>query len=204
MDSFTTWMLKGLLAKQEKSRLSEISNIIDWNLICQILEEMYDNKSEKGGRPNYDVVMMFKILILQKWYGLSDLEVEKQMTDRISFMAFLGFPDPFPDSRTIWLFKQRIADTEKDKMVWAELQRQLDAMGLHVKRGTIQDATFIEADPGSSKKPRGNEAKTRRSPDGTWAKKGNETHFGYKLHQKNRYRLQPNTRNRDYNCIATR
>ena len=184
MDSFTTWMLKGLLAKQEKSRLSMISNIIDWHPIRQILDEMYDNKSEKGGRPNCDVIMMFKILILQKWYGLSDLEVERQMADRISFMAFLGFPDPFPDSRTIWLFKQRMADTEKDKMVWAELQRQLDAMGLQVKRGTIQDATFIEADPGSSKKPRGDNAKTRRSRDGTWAKKGNETHFGYKLHQK--------------------
>ena len=184
MDSFTTWMLKGLHAKQEKSRLSQISNMIDWPPFCQILEEMYDNKSEKGGRPNCDVIMMFKILILQKWYGLSDLEVERQMADRISFMAFLGFPDPFPDSRTIWLFKQRIADSGKDELIWSELQRQLDAMGLQVKRGTIQDATFIEADPGSSKKPRGEGAKTRRSRDGTWAKKGNETHFGYKLHQK--------------------
>ena len=54
-------------------------------------------------------------------------------------------------------------------------------MGLQVKRGTIQDATFIEADHGSSKKPRGNEAMIRRSRDGTWAKKGDETHFGYKL-----------------------
>lgn len=99
-------------------------------------------------------------------------------------MAFLGFPDPFPDSRTIWLFKQRLAETGKDRMVWAELQRQLDAMGLEVKRGTIQDATFIEADPGSSNKPRGDDAKTRRSRDGSWAIKGDETHFGYKLHQK--------------------
>ncbi len=45
---------------------------------------------------------MFEILILQKWYGLSNLEVERQMADRVSFMAILGFPDPFPDSRTIW------------------------------------------------------------------------------------------------------
>jgi transposase, IS5 family len=147
---------------------------------------MYDNKSEKGGRPNCDVILMFKILILQQWYGPSDLEVERQMADRISFMAFLGFPDPFPDSRTIWLFRERMARTGTDETVWAELhQRQLDAMGLQVKRGTIQDATFIEADPGSSKKPRGADAKTRRSRDGTWAKKGNESHFGYKLHQKN-------------------
>ena len=184
MDSFTTWMLKGLHAKQEKSRLSQISNMIEWTPFRQILEEMYDNKTEKGGRPNCDVILMFKILILQKWYGLSDLEVERQMADRISFMAFLDFPDPFPDSRTIWLFKQRIVESGKYDLVWAELQRQLDAMGLHVKRGTMQDATFIEADPGSSKKPRGEDAKTRRSRDGTWAKKGNETHFGYKLHQK--------------------
>jgi IS5 family transposase len=145
---------------------------------------MYDNKSEKGGRPNCDVILMFKILILQQWYGLSDLEVERQMADRISFMAFLGFPDPFPDSRTIWLFKERMAETGKEEMVWAELQRQLDAMGLKVKRGTVQDATFIEADPGSSKKPRGEDAKTRRSRDGTWTKKGKESYFGYKLHQK--------------------
>jgi IS5 family transposase len=184
MDSFTTWMLRGLSAKQSKSRLLQISNLIDWAPIRQILDEMYDNKSEKGGRPNCDAILMFKILILQQWYGLSDLEVERQMADRISFMAFLGFPDIFPDSRTIWLFKERIGKTEKDKIVWSELQRQLDSMGLQVRRGTIQDATFIEADQGSRKKPRGDAAKTRRSRDGTIAKKGNEYHFGYKLHQK--------------------
>lgn len=67
-----------------------------------------------------------------------------------------------------------MAETGTDKLVWAELQRQLDAKGLKVRRGIAQDATFIEADPGSSesKKSRGDEAKTRRSRDGTWAKKG--------------------------------
>jgi len=161
-----------------------VSDLIDWVPIRHSLDEMYDNKSEKGGRPNCDVILMFKILILQQWYGLSDMEIERQMAYRISFMALLGFPNPFSDSRTIWLFRERMARAGKDKVVWAELQRQLDAMGFQVKRGTIQDATFIEADPGSSKKPRGEDAKTRRSKDGTWAKKGNETPFGYKLHQK--------------------
>jgi IS5 family transposase len=145
---------------------------------------MYDNKSEKGGRPNCDVILMFKILILQQWYGLSDLEIERQIADRISFMGFLGFPEPIPDSRTIWLFRDRMEKTGKDKSVWAELQRQLNSKGLKVKRGTIQDATFIEADPGSSKKPRGEDAETRRSRDGTWAKKSGEYHFGYKFHSK--------------------
>jgi len=167
MDPFTVWTLRRLSEKQEKSRLSEISSFIVWAPIRRILDEMYHNKSEKGGRPNCDVILMFKILILQQWYGLNDLEVERQMADRISFMSFLGFPDPFPDSRTIWLFRERMVKTEKDKIVWAELQRQLDSMGLQVRRGTIQDATFIEADQGSLKKPRGDAARTRRSRDGT-------------------------------------
>ncbi len=183
MDSFTTWVLRGLNSNQEKSRLSQVSGLIDWEPLRLIMEKMYSNKTEKGGRPNCDVILMFRILILQQWYGLSDLAIEREMADRISFMAFLGYPNPFPDSRTIWLFKERMAETGTDKLVWAELQRQLDALGLKVKRGIIQDATFIEADPGSSKKPRGDEAQTRRSKDGTWAKKGKETHFGYKLHQ---------------------
>jgi len=186
MNSLTTWGLREAHKELQKTgnRLLKISDLIDWLPIRQILDEMYDNKSEKGGRPNCDVILMFKILILQQWYGLSDLEVERQIADRLSFMGFLGFPDPIPDSRTVWLFRDRMEKTGKDKLVWSELQRQLDAKGLTVKRGTIQDATFIESDPGSSKKPRGGEAKSRRSRDGTWAKKGNETHFGYKLHQK--------------------
>lgn len=145
---------------------------------------MYDNTSERGGRPNCDPIKMFKILILQQWYGLSDMEAEKQIADRISFMEFLGYPDEIPDSRTIWLFRERMSKTGTDRIVWNELQIQLDSMGLKVINGCAQDATFIEADPGSSKKPRGEGANTRRSRDGTGAKKGNEFHFGYKLHQK--------------------
>jgi IS5 family transposase len=143
VDSFTAWTLRKLSEKQDKSRLSKISNLMDWMPIRQILDELYDNKSEKGGRPNCDVILMFKILILQQRYGLNDLDVERQIADRISFMSFISFPDTFPDSRTIWLFRTH-GKYRKSKMVWEELQRQLDGMGLRIKRGTIQDATFIE------------------------------------------------------------
>jgi len=154
MDSFIGWAFKTAREKKKmpENRLLQISYLIDWLPIRKRLDDMYKNKTEKGGRPNCDVIVMFKILILQQWYGLSDLEVERQIADRLSFMEFLGYPDPFPDSRTIWLFRERMAKTETDKIVWEELQGQLDARGLKVKRGTIQDATFIEADPGSSKK----------------------------------------------------
>src|SRR5512136_671366 len=186
MNSFQAWGLREAYKKVEElgDKLSKISELIDWEVFRPVLEDMYNNKTEKGGRPNFDVILMLKVLLLQQWYNLSDIEAERQITDRISFMKFLDYPDSIPDSRTIWLFRERLAETGKDKLVWRELQRQLDAKGLQVKRGAIQDATFIEADPGKSKKLRGDEAKTRRSRDGTWAKKGDDLHFGYKLHSK--------------------
>ena len=184
MDSFTVWMLKGLHAKQEKSRLSKISNIIDWTSIRPILDEMYDNKSEKGGRPNCDVIMMFKILIFQKWYGLSDLEVERQMADLYHLWLFLVFlipsqiPEPYGYSNNAW---QRLG---KDKMVWAELQRQLDAMGLKVKRGTIQTQHSSTQIPVLQRSPVVMMLRPVAVVMEHGLKKGDETHFGYKLHQK--------------------
>jgi IS5 family transposase len=63
---------------------------------------MHNNKTERRERPNFDVILMLKVLLLQQWHNLSDMEAEKQITDRISFMKFLGFPDSIPDSKTIW------------------------------------------------------------------------------------------------------
>ena len=76
---------------------------------------------------------------------------------------------------------------------------QLKAKGYDVKKGVIQDATFITSDPGHSKSdvPRGENARTRRSRDGKWAKKGNKSYFGYNAHVKKRYRVQPNREGRD-------
>lgn len=107
--------------------------------------------------------------------------------DRLSFMNFTGFPEDIPDFTTDYMvFRERLAKTGKDRAIWTELQRQLDAFGLKVKQGVAQDATFITTDPGHAKadKPRGEEAETRRSKDGTWAKKGSKSYFGYKLHTK--------------------
>ena len=167
-------------------KLSELDSLINWKKFRPIVAGMYDNKSEKGGRPNIDEIVMVKLLVLQEWHGLSDPELERQVTDRISFRKFLGFPETIPDYSTVWLFRERLQITGKDKEIWRELQRQLDAKGLKVKKGVMQDATFITADPGHAKadEPRGDDSKTRRSKDGTWTKKGNESHFGYKLHTK--------------------
>lgn len=109
--------------------------------------------------------------------------MERELVNNLSFMNFLGYPQTIPDSSTIWLFRERLKEKNRFDAIWQEVQRQLDAKGLIVKEGSIQDATFITSDPGRSRnKPRGDEARTRRSKDGTWAKKGNKSYFGYKLH----------------------
>ena len=188
MTSLTNFALLEEYKNIEKlgDKLAEIESIINWEAFRPIIEGMYDNKSEKGGRPNKDEIMMIKLLILQEWHGLSDPELERQATDRISFRKFLGFPDKIPDFSTIWYFRERLNETGKYKKIWVELNRQLDSKGLKIKKGVIQDASIITTDPGHAKadKPRGDEAKTRRSKDGTWVKKGKKSYFGFKSHTK--------------------
>ena len=118
---------------------------------------------------------MVKILLLQQWYNLSDPQIEREIRDRISFMNFLGYPEKLPDRNTIWHFRERLSKTGKDRLVFNEIRDQIMAKRIRIKRGTMQDASFIEAD-------RGEDAKTRRSRDGASATKNHEHHFGYKAH----------------------
>ena len=188
MDSFRTFFLRKAYRNVEKNgdRLAQVEGLLDWEAFRPTASGLYDNKGPKGGRPNVDEVVMVKLLVLQSWYGLSDLELESQVDDRLSFQRFLGFPEKAPDYLTVWQFRERLAQTGKDRELWAELQRQLDEKGLKVRKGVVQDASFITADPGHAPadKPRGREARTRRSRDGTWAKKGSKSSYGYKLHAK--------------------
>jgi IS5 family transposase len=188
MTTFRTYMLKKAYenVKKHGDRLARVDSLIDWETFRPIITSMYHNNTPRGGRPNVDPVIMVKLLVLQQWYGLSDPELERQVDDRLSFQRFLGFPEKAPDYSTVWQFRERLADTGKDREVWAELQRQLDEKGLSVRKGVVQDATFITSDPGHAPadKPRGGEAKTRRSRDGTWAKKGGKSSYGFKLHAK--------------------
>jgi len=167
-------------------KLNDINTHLDWDKFRPIIKEIYKNDGPEGGRKNIDEIVMLKLVLLQEWYGLSDPELERQVTDRISFRHFLGYPDIIPDYSTVWYFRERLSKTGKDKDIWNELQMQLELKGISIKKGVIQDATFITADPGHAKldKPRGKNAKTRRNKDGTWVKKGKKNFFGYKLHSK--------------------
>jgi IS5 family transposase len=185
MNSFMNYGLKQAYDRLSKlgDPLAGVNSLLDWEKFRPIADDLYDNKTERGGHPNIDCVLMIKILALQQWHSLSDQRMERELACNISFMNFLGFPETIPDSTTIWLFRERLKEKGKINAIWQELQRQLDSKGLVVKEGSIQDATFITSDPGKpGSESRGDKARTRRSRDGTWAKKGKKSYFGFKLH----------------------
>lgn len=178
-------------------RLDHVKDMVDWEKFRPFFADLFFDDDKTGGRPHYDEVVMMKILVLQRFYGMSDQETEFQINDRTSFKNFLGFPDKIPDFTTIWKLKERMQQNGAIEKIWNELQRQLDAKGLKVKSGVIQDATFIEADFGKKRHYKEKQAekhgkqieytekqKAHMDNDGTFSVKNNQIHFGYKLHQK--------------------
>lgn len=185
MDDLVEFALKEKFSKVKKlrSKLSEMDKLLDWEAFASLFPEKETNR----GAPGYDVVLKLKCLFLQSWYNISDEELEFQINDRFSFQEFLGFPKTIPDYSTIWRFKEFLQEADLTDKIWNELQRQINHKNLKVEEGSIQDARFVDAQPGkqsSDKINRGKSAKTSRNKDGTWAKKYGKSHFGYKLHTK--------------------
>jgi IS5 family transposase len=142
--------------------LCEIGSKMDWERFRFLEPSMYKNKTSLGGRPNIDIVIMMKLLVLQHWFGLSDPELERQVADRISFRIFIGTTEVVPDFSTVWLFRERLIKNGKFGDLWNELQRQIDEKGFTVKEGSIQDATFITSDPGRKRKKKGQEGECKK------------------------------------------
>jgi len=110
MDSFISFGLKQAYSRLAKlgDPLAEANRLLDWEKFRSIEDGLYDNKTERGGHPNIDFVLMIKILVLQHWYSLSDQKMERELANNLSFMNFLGYPEIIPDSTTIWLFRERL------------------------------------------------------------------------------------------------
>ena len=169
--------------KKLRSHLEKIKEIIDWSSIAESLPKSESNT----GRPPYEKELMIKILFLQSCYSISDEELEFQINDRLSFQQFLDFPKSIPDYSTIWRFREELTELDYIDRIWIEINSQIEKKGIQIKKGQIQDASFIEADPGkknSGMNGRGREAKTSRSRDGSWTKKGKKSVFGFKSHIK--------------------
>jgi transposase, IS5 family len=156
--------------------LKKIDSQIDWRPFQKVLEPLYHPTQ---GRPGHPPVMMFKALLLQQWYGLSDPSLEEAICDRLSFQRFLGLSltDPVPDETRICRFRNRLAQEGLGEPLFALLEEQLQAQGLIVRRGSLIDATLIKAQPHP---PRRGEPSP--DPDADWTRRGKDGHFGYKVH----------------------
>ena len=159
--------------------LEEIDEAFDWGAFEVLLSPIHGSTK---GAPGYPPVTMFKIVLLQQWCSLSDPAAEEAVRDRLSFRRFCGLPldRETPDHASIWRFRQTIDKLGLSEALLAEGNRQLDARGLVVKRGTLVDATIIAA--AVKRPPYDGGGVNPRDPDARFAVKRKKTYFGYKAH----------------------
>ena len=153
----------------------------------------------RGGRPPFDPVLMFKALILQSLYNLSDDQTEYQIRDRLSFRRFLGLSvdGRVPDAKTIWLFRETLTKAGAAPKLFALFNRHLDEHGLRAMGGQIIDASFVHVPVQRNGRDENTALKAgdvpedwldqphklrQKDTDARWTKKNNVSHYGYKNH----------------------
>lgn len=187
--------------KEYNSPLLRLAEHIDFNFFRDELETYFRQGRDysKGGRPPYDYVLMFKILVLQYFYNISDDQTEFCINDRFSFMQFLDLQigQRVPDAKTIWHFKNELSREDMISKLFTLLHDQLLADGIILNKGTIVDASFVNVPRQRNSREENarikegvdmeewtDEKARQKDVDARWTKKNDETHYGYKDHIK--------------------
>ena len=161
-------------------RLERVASEVKWYRFEKLLQKL---EPEAAGRPPFDPLLMFKALLLQQWYALSDAQLEEALNDRVSFRRFvgLGLEADAPDHTTLCRFRNRLVEAKLVERLFAEFDRQIEGRGFVLKQGTMVDATLVEA--AGSRPPRGADAEAT-DPDARFAKKEGQrgSSYGYKAH----------------------
>ena len=191
--------LEKLSKKQDP--LEQLVRHIDFEFFRTPLNKFFDPSADrsKGGRPAYDYVLMFKILILQRYYNVSDDSIEYAILDRLSFMRFLGLGinDPVPDAKTIWLFRDKLSTDGMIEKLFGHLDKQSDRDGIIVHKGKLVDASIVEVPIQRNSRDENKELKEGNIPedwnenklrqkdiDAQWVTHNGKNYFGYKNHIK--------------------
>jgi IS5 family transposase len=192
-----------------------LKQTIPWEVFRPELMALWRTPKEKrksnAGRPPWDEVLMFKVLVLQQLYNLSDDQIEYQIRDRLSFMRFLGLgvEDRVPplgcallacramDAKTVWLYREKLAQAGKVKTLFDRFDAYLRSNGYLAMGGQIVDASIVPVPKQrnshdenetikASKTPKGWNRKPRKKRhkdvDARWTKKHGKSHYGYKNH----------------------
>jgi IS5 family transposase len=175
--------------------LLKLNDMIDWELFRPQLQQIRNNALV--GCKGFDVVMMFKILILQALYNLSDDVMEYMIRDRLSFMRFLALTmtEKTPDAKTIWKYREQLTKAELIKPLFDKFDEYLGEKGFKARGGQLIDATIVQTpiqhntveeteQMQNGQTPENwSEAKaSQKDKDARWTKKGNKSFYGYKDH----------------------
>jgi transposase, IS5 family len=182
--------------------LARLNARVEWEMFRAPLERAVEKEARgPGDRPRHDVVLMSKVLVLQRYYNLPDEQTEYQINDRLSFQKFLGvtLSDSVPDQKTICLFRETLSHTGRVQKLFRRFERHVKEAGLMGQAGKIIDASFVDVPRQRNRREENEEIKSGKVPESfkenenrleqkdveaRWAKKGEEGHFGYKDHVK--------------------
>jgi len=184
--------------------LEKLNQRINWEEFRPIIEDGIKKEPKApGGRPPYDAILKFKMLILQRYYNISDEQLEYQVNDRLTFMRFLGLniASDVPDCNTIWIFRELLQENGIIEKLFDKFTAKLENEGFIAHEGSIIDASFVEVPRQRNKKDDNDKIKNNEIPEGwekeenknklshkdldaRWTKKNNQTYYGYKDHVK--------------------
>lgn len=186
-----------------KDPLVKLEEHIDRNIFSPILDVVFHKpkNSNRTGRSPFNRIMMFKILILQSLYNLSDDQMEYQITDRCSFMRFfcLKVSDKVPDAKTIWNFSETLIQEKIIDALFYRFNQALDDQSVFAKMGQIVDASIVEVSRQRNTREENKQIKQgeiheswQKQPNklrqkgrgARWLKKNKQNFYGYKNHIK--------------------
>jgi IS5 family transposase len=184
-------------------KLEWLNGVMDWRMFEALINEAKPDKTktEKGGRPPYSNIMMFKILVLQSLYNVADDQAEYQINDRLTWKRFLGLTlsEKSPDAKTIWEFREILTNSGILDELFKVFTTKMAELGVITRRGSIVDASFEDAPRQRNTREENKKIKDGEIPEGwenaenahmfaqkdldaRWAEKNDELHYGYKNH----------------------
>jgi len=187
---------------QQGDSLVLLKKMINWEIFRPIITPIFEIKERGiGGRPPFDYITMFKILVLQRYYNLSDDQIEFQILDRTTFMRFLDLEisDKVPDSKTIWLYRENLTESGIIEKLFTRFHLELERLGYVGNEGKMVDASFVEVPRQRNNREENKEINEGKTPEewknkphklsqkdieARWTKKNNVTFYGYKNHVK--------------------
>ena len=187
----------------KRDPLVEIDAAVPWEEFRPALERIWRKpdaeRKSRAGRKSMDAVLMFKTLVLSALYNLSDDQIEYQVRDRLSFMRFpgLGLEDRVPDAKTVWLYREALAQAGKVQELFKQFDGYLARQGYIARGGQILDASIVRVPRNHNTRDENATIKngdvpedwadkpakrSQKDMDARWTKKHGKSHYGYKNH----------------------